>query len=583
MREDKNTPTRSVDWLVLGAGAGGLAAALAGAIRGFSVLVCEKSGWVGGTAATSAGTLWVPGNRESREAGWNHDSVESAARYLEALLPDAGAGRDVRSAFLEHAAAAIDWYAERSDVRFLPCGRHPDYLSLPDAAIEGRAIIPAPFDGRALRGNFRRVRPPIPEFLVCGGMMVGKANIPLLLDRWRSWKGFRHSAALMARHAADRLRYPRGTRLVMGNALVARLYASLLRRQVPIWFEAPLLDLCWEDGRVVGATLAGKPGSPPRRVTARRGVVLATGGIARNAELRGRLLAPPVPDSMAVPENTGDGIAAAAGRARVTAPGEHLSGAFWAPVSRTGGSGWAGLFPHLVMDRAKPGLIAVDRRGRRFANEADSYHHFAEAMLRLPAGGDGAPPAWLVCTAGFIERYGLGAIHPGTTRLAPYVRRGWLNVADSPAALAAQLGLDAGALRETVERYNAMALHGVDADFGKGESELNRFNGDPGHQPNPCMAPLDQGPFCAMGIWPAEIGCSAGLETDADARVLQPDGTPIAGLYACGNDMASVMRGTYPGPGTTLGPALVFAYLAARHAESVSPTAPGPRQSEAST
>src|SRR5690606_38862149 len=119
--------------------------------------------------------------------------------------------------------------------------------------------------------------------------------------------------------------------------------------------------------------------------------------------------------------------------------------------------------------------------------------------------------------AGFIERYGLGAIHPGTTRLAPYVRRGWLSVAESPAALAAQLGLDARALEETVERYNAMAIQGVDADFGKGGSELNRFNGDPEHTPNPCMAPLDQGVFCALGIWPAEIACSAGLETDANA------------------------------------------------------------------
>jgi succinate dehydrogenase/fumarate reductase flavoprotein subunit len=217
------------------------------------------------------------------------------------------------------------------------------------------------------------------------------------------------------------------------------------------------------------------------------------------------------------------------------------------------------------MDRPKPGLIAVNAAGQRFVNEADSYHHFVLAMFRshrtVPT-----LPAWLVCDAAFVAKYGLGAIHPGTTDLRPFVARGWLTVAPSIGELAGKIKVDAAGLADSIARNNRFAQSGVDEDFAKGSTRLNRYNGDPNHQPNPCLGPIGPGPLCAMPVWPAEIGTSTGLETDANARVLDRQGRPIDGLYACGNDQASVMRGTYPGPGTTLGPALVFGYLAAHHA-----------------
>ena len=539
------------------------------------VLLCEASSQVGGTSSTAAGTLWIPGNRQSLAAGFN-DSAEAAETYLDAIVGD-DTSRHLRAAFLRTGPDAIDYLAARSDVLFRPCGRHPDYRSnQPGAAVAGRAIIPEPFDGRLLGRDFERLRPPIAEFMVLGGMMVGKDDIPRLLGRFQSLRNFVHSAKLLARYLADRLRFSRGTRLVMGNALVARLYHSLRKQRVPVLFETTIEDLVGGPAGVTGAVL--RHGGERIVVRARRGVVLATGGYAHNAGLRAAFMPEPGrARSMAAVSDRGDGIALGQKIGARVAPAEHRSGAFWSPVSVTKRrDGSSGLFPHLVLDRAKPGLVAVNAAGRRFVNEACSYHDFVEAMLdshkTVPT-----VPAYLICERGFVERYGLGALHPGTRSLAPFERSGYLVCAPTIEALARRVSVDAAGLADTVRRANAYARTGVDLDFGKGETELNRFNGDPNHGPNPCLGLIEAPPFCALAVWPAEIACSTGLATDEDARVLDKDRRPIAGLYACGNDMASIMQGVYAGPGITLGPALVFAYRAARHAAAngVAVTAPG--------
>ena len=541
-----------------------MAAALVGALEGLEVLLCEASAQVGGTSATAAGTLWIPGNRQSLAAGFT-DSAEQAESYLESIIGD-GTNRHLRAAFLRTGPDAIDYFAARSEVKFRPCGRHPDYRSNQrGAAVAGRAIIPEPFDGRLLGRDFERVRPPIEEFMVLGGMMVGKDDIPRLVGRFRSLGNFAHAAKLLARHLGDRLRFSRGTRLVMGNALVARLYHSLRQRNVPILLETAIDELLPGPDGVTGAVL--RSGRERITVRARRGVVLATGGFAHNAGFRAAFM----PEagrarSMAVATDTGDGIALGQRIGARIAPGEHRSGGFWSPVSVTPRKdGSSGLFPHLVLDRAKPGLIAVNGAGRRFVNEACSYHDFVEAMFEshktVPT-----MPAYLICEADFVRRYGLGAIHPGTRSLAAFERGGYLVCADNIEALARRIAVDAAGLADTIRRANDFARTGIDLDFGKGETELNRFNGDPNHGPNPCLGPIATPPFCALAVWPAEIACSTGLATDEDARVLDRNGRAIPGLYACGNDMASIMQGVYAGPGITLGPALVFAYRAARHA-----------------
>ena len=554
---------REVDLLIAGAGAAGMTAALVASLEGLDVLLCEKSQQVGGTAATSAGTLWIPGNSQSRAAGFN-DSAEDADRYLDALIGQ-GTQRALRDVFLQTGPRAIDYLEARSDVQFLPCGPHPDYRSnMPGAAFAGRAIVPKPFDGRLLGADFARLRAPVPEFMVFGGMMVGKADIPPLIGRFKSFANFVYAAKLFARYLADRVRYMRGTRVMMGNALVGRLFHSLRQRKVPVLFGASIVKLTGDQKGVSGARISvdGKE----LVVKARRGVVLATGGYARNKRFRDTFMPQPVPaHSMSFAGNEGDGIALGEKLGAAIAPEQGSSG-LWTPVSlvpRADGS--TGLFPHLVLDRAKPGLIAVNSSGRRFVNEACSYHDFVLAMFESHKSAPSIP-AYLICDAAFIKEYGLGAVYPGASNLHRLERCGYLLRADTLAALAARISAEPAQLRATVARHNGFARTGIDVDFGKGETELNRFNGDARHAPNPCIGEISAPPFYALAVYPADIAVSTGLATDADARVLTENGEIIPGLYACGNDMASVMGGSYPGPGTTLGPAMVFAYRAAMHA-----------------
>jgi succinate dehydrogenase/fumarate reductase flavoprotein subunit len=352
----------------------------------------------------------------------------------------------------------------------------------------------------------------------------------------------------------------------MGNALKARLYYSLRKRNVPILFGAALTGVLGDRGGVTGARL--RQGEQEIVVTTRKGVVLATGGFGHNKEFRQRFMPQPTPErSLACAANSGDGVAIGLALGAHVGP-EKGRGGLWTPVSaRRRRDGSTGLYPHLSLDRAKPGLLAVNSAGRRFVNEAASYHDFVEGMFESH-GSVPSIPAYLICDGTFIEKYGLGDIHPGTRNVAPHERTGYLVTGRTLGELAHRIGVPPTALAETVARHNRFAETGIDVDFGKGETELNRFNGDPAHGPNPCLGALAVPPFHAMTVWPAEIAVSTGLATDADARVLGADGRPIVGLYACGNDMASVMGGAYPGPGTTLGPATVFAYRAVMHARA---------------
>src|SRR5262245_37561527 len=564
MSVDIDAPSE-VDLLIAGAGPAGMTAALVASLEGLDVVLCEKSEHVGGTGATSAGTLWIPGNSQSQAAGFD-DSAEGAARYLDALITGP-ADRALRQAFLQTGPEAIDYLAATTEVQFLPSGKHPDYRSnMAGAAISGRAIVPVPFDGRRLGADFARVRPPIPEFMLLGGMMVGKEDIPRLIGRFRSAGNFLHAAKIVARYLADRLRYPRGTRIMMGNALVARLFYSLRQRGVPILFGAAVTDLLGDRRGVQGARV--RLGGEDILVKARRGVVLATGGYAHNKAFRAAFMPQPVPEhSLSHQGNSGDGMELGQQLGARIAPEEHGRSGLWTPVSLTRrADGSQGLFPHLVLDRAKPGLLAVNSAGRRFVNEAASYHDFVLAMFESHQTTP-TVPAWLICDAAFLRKFGLGVIYPGHRNPGKFVDSGYVTRARTLDDLAGRIGVDSVQLHKTVERHNKFAETGIDIDFAKGETELNRFNGDPDHAPNPCIGPLSKAPFYALAVWPADIAVSTGLATDADARVLGSDGKAIPGLYACGNDMASVMGGSYPGPGTTLGPAIVFAYRAVMHAK----------------
>ncbi len=547
------------DLLVIGAGAAGMTAALVGALEGLKTILCEKSGLVGGTTATSAGTVWIPGSRQSAAAGVP-DIIAAAKTYLAAIL---GADADDAriAAYLATGPVVLDYLEQKTELRFVPPPVHPDYLPLPGAAIGGRALGVVAFDARKLGVDFARVKPPRREFLVLGGMMVGKSDIPSLLHPFRAWENFSNATRLLARQALDRIQHPRGTRLIMGNALVARLLQSLKQSAVEIRYQTQLSELVEEDGRITGAVFTTNDGDIT--IGARRGVVLATGGVGWSTELRERLFPPETQRySLAPDSNTGDGILAGERAHGEIAQGIR-SAALWMPSSvMPQPDGHISVYPHIMLDRAKPGLIAVNGAGVRFVNEAGSYHDFVEGMLRSHLTAPSIP-SFLICDRRFIKDYGLGLIHPNTSNLTRYIKAGYLFQGGSIAELAQEIGVDAGALNGTIERHNRLAATGVDEDFGRGSSELNRFNGDPLNTPNPCLRKIGPGPYFAVAVWPSDLASSAGLRTDINGRVLTSEQQPIPGLYAAGNDAASIFRGTYPGPGTMIGPAMVFAWRAA--------------------
>ena len=556
---------REVDVLVFGAGMGGMTAALIGSLEGLDVLLCEKTTQVGGTTSTSAGTVWIPGSSQAARDGVP-DSIDDARRFLDAEIgPRALA---VRDAFLAAGPAALDYLDARTEVKFRAPPRHPDYHSnQPGRALAGRALAPLAFDGRLLGKDFARVRPPIAPFMVLGGMMVGKDDIPVLLKPFASWRSFAAATKLLLRHATDRLRFARGTRLVMGNALVARLYYCLKQRDVPIAFDAKLVTLVRGKDRVEGAVI--DIGDKRQTFRARRGVILATGGFAPNAALRAEFMGNvPAAHSNAFGGASGDGFQAARA-AGAAVDDDHVSPAFYFPSSIHKTDGAETVYPHILLDRAKPGLIAVNQDGRRFVNESDSYHDFVEGMLRANAVTPSVP-AWLICDRAFMRDYGLGLLHPGASArtIERYIADGYLHRGETLIALAQGIGVDAKNLAATVEQHNRYAVTGIDEAFGKGGTEYNQFNGDPANKPNPCLRPIAQPPFFAVAVYPSTMGTCVGLATDGDARVLDGNGAAIAGLYACGNDMASLFRGVYVGPGITLGPALVFAYRAVMHLAS---------------
>jgi succinate dehydrogenase/fumarate reductase flavoprotein subunit len=558
--------TVTVDALVFGAGAGGMTAALVCALEGLGVLLCEKTAQVGGTTATSAGTIWVIGTRQAREMG-STDNIDDARRYLDAIIgPSTDDRRDI---YLTTGKDVVEYLDSRSEVKFSAYTKHPDYLvNRPGSTLAGRALAPLPFDGRLLGEDFKLLRPPIGEFMALGGMMIGRDDIEPLTRPFGSLASLRKAVSLVWRQAQDRLCHSRGTRLLMGNALAARLLMSLKAQQVRIRLNAALQELTVEDGRVTGAvvTIDGKP----QRIAARRGVILATGGFGGSAVRLNEYVRPPLADAVAFAGAQGDGmrIARAVGAA---VEDDHEQPVFWTPVSRTAWlKGGRGAYPHLALDRSKPGLIAVNAAGRRFVDEAVSYHDFVLGMHR---SHETVPtiPAWLVCDAAFLHKYGLGRIPPGRESFSWAIRNGYLVEARTADALAKAIDVDAAGLDEEFSRNNRYAKTGEDLDFGKGSTEFDRNNGDPKHGPNPCIGPIATPPYYAMAVYPSTLGSSIGLKADADGRVLDANGAPIAGLFACGNDMASIMRGTYPGPGITLGPALVFAWRAAMAVSGKSP------------
>jgi len=550
------------DLVVIGAGGAGLSAAVFAAIDGAKVLVVEHTEYVGGTTAWSAGTTWVPCTHHSARVN-SSDTLADATTYLNHAVGDQ-APAALRDAFLKHGAEAVATIEAQSSMKYRPYLKHPDYISdLPGSTLNGRALEPVPFDGRFLGDLFPLLRPPIPEFTVLGGMMVDRTDINHLLGMTKSWASLKHSASILWRHLRDRLTHARGTRLVMGNALVARLLHSFSQHAHATLALKTSVDALERDasGRVASVMLSSATGKI--RVLAKRGVVLASGGFNRDPALRAQKL-PGIPEQWcpAAPGHTGKALALARSMGAVEGQGAQ-SPAYWAPVSlRKRSDGSTAVFPHFVMDRAKPGMITVNQAGERFVNESTSYHLFALGMQSAMQ----AIPAYLIADAKALRQYGMGMVRPGGKGLAPFLADGYLTEGNSLQALADQLGISAEGLAQAVVNNNAFAKTGVDTQFQRGVTAYQQNIGDAaagGRNPN--LGEIIEGPFYAVKLYPGDIGAANGLQTNEHAQVLDAKGQAIDGLYAVGNDMNSIMGGVYPAPGITLGPGLVFAYLAVKN------------------
>jgi len=542
-----------------------MTAALTASLEGLDVLLVEKQNVVGGTSAISAGSLWLPNSHLVPDS---NDSIENALTYLRAAVGNR-LDQSRAQAFLNSAPEMTLRLQQEAGLRLRAYPHHPDYLSTLDGAtLAGRVLEPEPFDGSVLGKRFAEIAAPIPEFTLFGGMMVDRTDITHLLNALKNPGSLLHSGKLLTRYALDRLTHRRGRRLVMGNALVGRLYYALLQQGVRVALNVTTTGLILEHGRVTGAELSLN--GRDQRITTNAGVVLATGGFSRNPELRKRLCPMHLSDISAVASGaTGDGLALAqANGGQLSA--DHESGSFWAPVShRQRSDGSTGVFPHFVLDRGKPGAIAIGPAGQRFVNEATTYHLFGEALFAMKEKTGGGA-CHLVCNHEFVKRYGLGSVRPKGLGLKSALREGYLLQANSLTELAGKIFVPQPVLAATVARHNAFSESGIDEDFAKGSDAYQRNLGDLAHEPNPCLGALGAPPYYALELHPGDIGASAGLVCDASSRVLDKSETPIPGLYACGADVESIMAGRYPGPGITLGPAMTFGYIAATHAAASS-------------
>ncbi|MGN7712645.1 FAD-dependent oxidoreductase [Agrobacterium radiobacter] len=552
------------DLVVVGAGVAGMATAIVAHSKGLRVLIVEKTSYVGGTTSFSGGVSWVPNSRQNRELGVE-DSVERATQYLDSTLGNLPE-REARVEYLDRAPEAIAFLEDVSHLKFfVRPSNSPDYFpDVPGAEKRGRALTPVNYDGRQLGQKFRDIRPPLPELCLFGSAMVDGVDLYHLLNARSSLRSAYHSLGLVLRHVRDRIfyrSYGRGTRLTGGNAVIGRLYQSVLEREVPVLLNSPLVGLVKDGDKVRGVVIQTQSGR--REIRAECGVVLATGGFPWGAKLReDNVSEVPAGYSATSRDSTGDGIsiAVANGAEFLTS---NSDAAFWTPVSigkRRDGS--VAHFPHLMADRSKPGLIAVNGAGKRFYNESENYHDFVRAMIGK-SSGESQGPFYLICDHTYVKKYIFGMVAPLASARRQHIRSGYLIKARSIDELASKTGVDATGLRQTLERYNHDAALGTDTEFGKGSSAYNRYLGDPSHKPNPCLAPIEKPPFYAIRIYPGDIGTAYGLSVDLHSRVLGAGGKPIDGLYACGNDRNSIMGGMYPSGGITVGPALTFAYLAA--------------------
>ncbi|KAK5048189.1 hypothetical protein LTR84_005859 [Exophiala bonariae] len=548
------------DVVVVGSGAGGLTAAITATLVGKQkVLVTEKSKWFGGTSAFSGGALWVPMSRHTEK---DTDSIARAKTYIQSYLQKISRMEDyddaLVSAYLETAPEMVEFLESSSAAQFVPCATPDYYMELEGAVTAGRTILNAPYDGRRLGSKLvKQVRYPLQGYCAFGSMQADALDFNAWTHPFSNFRNLALVTGSVLRYMVDRVRYGKGTNFCNGNALVGRLLESATRSGIEFRNEAAAIEPILADGRIMGVVIDRHDG--PVRVRAKKAVILATGGFARNGSWARKFLPAGSEWTVSPRSNQGDGIQIGLTSGGVLPKPLNENAALWSPVSEIKTRKGPRIYPHFVMGLTKPGSIIVDVDARRFANESASYQDFGKAVQAA-----GVQKQYLIGTKAHLRKYGMGAALPAPYPINHLVRQGYLVRAPTISGLATKIGLDPRKLTATVEKFNKFAREGKDPDFHRGEAGYDRAFGDPS-QPNPCLGPLEHGPFYAISMHAGNGITMYGLKTNQDAQVLDSQENPVPGLYAVGADSNHFLRGHYPSGGLTLGPSMVFGYRAGLH------------------
>ena len=540
----------AADVVVVGAGGAGMTAALASQARGLETVLIEKSGYFGGSTARSGGGVWIP-NNYALEAAGQGDDPELSRLYLDSIVGDV-VPKVRRDTYLERGPEVMDFIRERTPLRFTWVPQYADYHpEAPGGRAAGRSAEPVPMDARFLGDELARLHPQYTK--APANMIVTQADFRKISLGLRTLRGPVTMAKVLLRRIVSLVR---GQRMyAMGNAIAIGLRKGLMDAGVPVHYDTELRDLVLEDGRVVGVRVLRDGAESVIR--ARRGVILGSGGFEKNLELREKYQPRPTSVDWTTGSqfNTGGGVLAGIAAGAQT---DLMDDAWWGPTIPLPSGPW-----FCLAERNLPGSIIVNQAGRRFMNEAQPYVEAVHEIYRGEATGVGHVPAWMVMDQRYRNRYLFAGLSPRQPFPGRWYQHGTVRKAATLEGLAAEIGVPADALLETVTRFNGFAGTGVDGDFHRGESAYDKYYSDPRVKPNPSLHVIDQAPFYAVKIVPGDLGTKGGLVTDEHARVLRPDGSAIPGLYAAGNVSSAVMGRTYAGPGATIGPALTFGYLAA--------------------
>ena len=561
----ENDWDREVDVLVVGTGNGGLTAAVCNWEMGSKdVLIIEKQDKVGGTSAMSGGGIWIPNSHYAQEAG-AEDSLDDAKRYLINTLFGEDVPEDMIDTYLEKSPEMLKFLHDRTDVRYESLAEYPDYYTNMEGARAGhRSLEPSPIMASELGDNWKNMTWTHFMMRMFNRIHFTQVEAHLLMVQLPGWKKL--LGRLMWDYIRDipwRLKTPISRRLACGSAGVARLYLSVLKRQIPIEFNTQMVELIADGDAVLGAVVESN--GQRQRIRASKGVVLASGGFEKNQELREQYLPAPTNTAWSAgnPGNEGDALLAGLSLGAKT---RIMKDAWWTTTLCVPDEP----SPRLaIMEKSFPGSCVVNRDGKRFANESQNYMAFQKDLFKTHTDEHPNAPAWHVFDATFRENFMVGPLMTKSMKPDFQIPKKWFDTgfvakANSIRELADALGINADGLEETIANMNRYAQTGTDEEFGRGDSAYDRYYADPAIKPNPCLAPIVKAPFYAMRIEAGDFGTLGGLDTDTSARVKKADGGVFEGLFAVGNCSAAILP-TYPGPGATLGPAMTMAYQAARH------------------